>query len=327
VARPAVGSTLVFVFWLIPCQSPGFIPEYLVYAQFAGTLIAAIATALEMRWRCATEEAALRRRMRFLLRLLTAGAAIFLLIWVFFVVYYDREGPAAIIPIGFPGLSCCKSKNPEICIHDELKSYDSAEIAACWGVFPVTSVRLGLAASYWWIAGTSGAWIGLLLLLWREPDWIRPPEVSAPETYDLFVSYTKKDRAFVKRLAKDLRRKGFQIWWDQPEVGAGDSLFDRINTGLSRSRQFAVVLSPDSRSSYWVEREISAALAMEGELLERGVKAKTPFVIPILYKKCEVLPLLKDRLRADFTSSYEDGLRDLLRQLLPPSGPRQSRPS
>jgi hypothetical protein len=315
--RPAVVSAHVFVFWLVPCQSPGFIPESLIYAQLAGALIAAIATALEMRRRRTSEEAALRRRARFLLRLLTAGAVLFVLICFFFVVYYDKKGPTTIIPIGFRGLDCCGGQDPEDCIHDKLNGSSEA-IAACWGVFPVTSVRLGLVASYWLVAGASGALIGLLLrLLWGRPAIVQRP-VSTEWAYDLFLSYSSQDHDFVAGLVKDLQNQGFTIWWDEPGVGAGDSIGASVEEGLRKSRRFAVVLSPSSVSSDWVLDEVGAARALASNRRKQGV---TSYLIPILYQKCEVPELLMGKRYADFTRSRQQGLDELLRQLLPSSEP------
>jgi hypothetical protein len=334
--RPVLGAALVFLLWLIPCQSPPPIPESLRFARFAGTLIAAGAAVLAMRWYRVSGVTILRQRVHRLLRVLAAGAAIFVLIFVFCVVYYDRE-IKALIPVGFPGLDCCEGQDRKDCIHDRLNSSGEA-IAECWGVIPVTSVRLGLIASYWWTACASGAWIGLLLLRWgkstvskaglpeassrvapRPTGEAMPPEASQWE-YDMFLSYSHKDRDFVERLDNDLSNQGYVVWWDHT-IGAGGSVFGSIDDGLEKSRQFAVVLSPDSCKSRWVRREIGSAMSIESERLEQEVGAQAPFLIPILYRECKIPALLKDTEHVDFTHSYEQGFAELIRELLPPSGP------
>jgi len=325
----------------VPCQTPPLIPENLKFARFAGTLIAAAATALEMRWRRDSEEADLRRRARLLLRVFTAGTITFVLICSFFVVFYRDIGKRStvIIPVGFPGLSCCGNKNRQDCIHDYL-NLSSKAILECWGDFRVTAVRLGFVASYWWLAGASGAWTGLLLLLWGRSttDRVGLPEVpheasrpaleaqplAAPEwPYDLFLSYASKDKDFVAHLVEDLESRSLRVWWDQPKVGFGDLIGAAIDEGIQASRRFAVIYSPNAASSKWVRDEIEAARSQESKRQKQGVAS---FIIPILYQECEFPPLLAGKRRIDFTQSYEDGLAELA-ELLQPSRPPQSKPS
>jgi len=126
----------------------------------------------------------------------------------------------------------------------------------------------------------------------------------------VFLSHSTKDRHFVERLAQDLDSRGISVWFSEWEIKVGDSLNDRINTAISESGYLAVILSENSVNSAWVKKELNAAL--EEELSRRSV-----FVLPILIDECPIPVLLKDKLYADFRSNYSDGLRTLLRRLLP----------
>src|SRR6266852_9776443 len=108
---------------------------------------------------------------------------------------------------------------------------------------------------------------------------------------DLFISYSSKDRAFAEKLARDLVRFGVRVWWDQGEIKVGDSLNRRIQEGIFNNRWLAVVLSPNSVASPWVERELNAALIEE---LER----RDVFVLPLLHSKCQLPVFLKDKVYA-----------------------------
>jgi len=125
----------------------------------------------------------------------------------------------------------------------------------------------------------------------------------------VFLSHSSKDKLFVGRLATDLKSRGVPVWFDQWELRVGDSLNEKIEQGISQSGWLAVVLSKNSASSDWVQKELRAAQARE--LRDRNV-----FVLPIIIDDCEIPLFLLDKLYADFRMSYEQGLESLLKRVL-----------
>lgn len=123
----------------------------------------------------------------------------------------------------------------------------------------------------------------------------------------IFISYSHRDRAFVKKLADDLKKKGFSVWWDEWEINVGDSIVQKIEEGIKTSAFLAVVLSPDSVKSSWVRREVGSATMRQ--LSEK----RSITVLPILVAQCEIPVLLGEIKYADFRSDYKSGLKDLLR--------------
>jgi hypothetical protein len=116
------------------------------------------------------------------------------------------------------------------------------------------------------------------------------------QRYDLFISYSSKDRAFVERLADALRRRGLKLWYDQWEMRPGDRLRDRINSGIASSRYFLVALTPSSVAASWVRTELDAAMIRE---LER----QRVIVIPIVFgdlDRTALPPDLKGKHYVDF---------------------------
>ena len=79
----------------------------------------------------------------------------------------------------------------------------------------------------------------------------------------VFLSYSHKDRGFVEQLARDLRANGVTPWYDRWEMLPGDSLVAKIGTALLKNDYFVIILSPNSVSSQWVQRELAAALHRE----------------------------------------------------------------
>lgn len=128
----------------------------------------------------------------------------------------------------------------------------------------------------------------------------------------VFLSHSSADRDFVRRLGADLRESGVHVWIDEAEIQVGDSLIRKIGDGINEVDYLAVVLSPSSVSSKWVNRELE--IALNQEIATDNVK-----VLPILYRKCRIPTFLEGKVWADFTepSSYRLAVEVLLRRLLP----------
>jgi hypothetical protein len=51
----------------------------------------------------------------------------------------------------------------------------------------------------------------------------------------VFISYSHADSPFVDRLAADLQAAEIDVWVDRWEVKVGDSIINRINSGIHES--------------------------------------------------------------------------------------------
>ena len=121
----------------------------------------------------------------------------------------------------------------------------------------------------------------------------------------VFISHSSADKDFVDRLVADLVKRSIPVWYDKMDIAIGDSIPGRVNEGLADCRHFLIVMSPSSMNSKWVQEELNAGLV-------RQIANSGSFIVPLMIKSCDVPPLLAHRRYADFTESYEDGLRDLL---------------
>jgi len=119
----------------------------------------------------------------------------------------------------------------------------------------------------------------------------------------IFISYSRKDSDFVRRLVDDLTSRGVDIWLDQRDIKAGERWDTSVQNGLRDSDYFMVVLSPESVSSENVMDEIAYAMS------------KAKHVFPILFRDCDVPYRLARVQYVDFRESYEDGLERLLEQI------------
>jgi len=120
----------------------------------------------------------------------------------------------------------------------------------------------------------------------------------------IFISYSRKDIAFVRQLAGDLEKAGYDVWWDLTDLRGGDDWPRVIPAAIESSQYVIVVLSPNSAISDWVAKEYTQAL---------GLRKK---VIPIMLKPSSVPFALNTINYVNFSSGdYVDNLNNLLAAL------------
>ncbi len=94
----------------------------------------------------------------------------------------------------------------------------------------------------------------------------------------VFISYSRRDLAFVEKLAADLKEAGLDVWYDLSGLEGGARWRIEIEKAIRESRYVIVVLSQDSVASEWVEREYLYASNLRKD------------VVPLFYRPCD-LPL------------------------------------
>lgn len=142
------------------------------------------------------------------------------------------------------------------------------------------------------------------------PDQSKRLKMKLANENSIFLSHSRFDKPFVRKLASHLQSKGVRIWLDEAEISPGDSIITKIQRGLEEMRYLAVVLSRQSTKSAWVEKELNAALM--DSLSSRAIK-----VIPILIEDCQIPFLLRDTHYADFRGDFEKGFNSLMKTLSP----------
>ncbi len=79
--------------------------------------------------------------------------------------------------------------------------------------------------------------------------------MSASFDYDVFLSYSAKDKAVVRPLAERLRADGIKVWFDEWVLKPGDSIPAKIEEGLERSRVLVLCMSTNAFGSDWAQLE------------------------------------------------------------------------
>lgn len=124
---------------------------------------------------------------------------------------------------------------------------------------------------------------------------ITSPTTREAEEYDVFVSHAFEDKEdFVDELVSEMRKLDLKIWYDTDKLKWGDSMREKIDRGLSKSKYGVVVLSPNyiAEHKYWTKAELNGLFQVE------TINGKT--ILPIwhnLTKKqvVEYSPIIADR--------------------------------
>jgi hypothetical protein len=83
----------------------------------------------------------------------------------------------------------------------------------------------------------------------------------------IFISYSRKDIDFARKLAGDLEKAGYDVWWDLTDLRGGDDWVRVIPAAIESSAYFIVVLSPNSAASDWVAKEYTQALNLRKKII------------------------------------------------------------
>ncbi|MEP7289246.1 MAG: SUMF1/EgtB/PvdO family nonheme iron enzyme [Chloroflexota bacterium] len=71
----------------------------------------------------------------------------------------------------------------------------------------------------------------------------------------IFISYKTDDRAYVSRLAAELRKNGYEVWMDASSLAGSDDWEDEIKSALEQAYAMILVMTSASEKSKWVKRE------------------------------------------------------------------------
>ncbi|MEQ9623218.1 TIR domain-containing protein [Coleofasciculus chthonoplastes] len=83
----------------------------------------------------------------------------------------------------------------------------------------------------------------------------QPPE----ETLDIFISYSRVDSEFARKLNSGLQIQNKTTWFDQESIASGADFEQEIFKGIERANNFLFIISPSSINSLYCDREVEYA--------------------------------------------------------------------
>lgn len=122
--------------------------------------------------------------------------------------------------------------------------------------------------------------------------------------WDVFISYSRRDKSLVHQVAADLQSLGKAVWLDEVEIRAGQNIIDEVSTGMEGSTHFVAFLSEAYLKSVFAREELTSALMDALSPVRRSI-------VPVRLDGAPVPMLLRARKYCDFRSGYIQGFREL----------------
>ncbi len=94
-------------------------------------------------------------------------------------------------------------------------------------------------------------------------------------TKDVFISYSSVDSDEVLEFVSLLKNTGIDFFLDKMDIGWGESIIEKVFSGIETSRYVVVFISTNSLKSPWVKKEILTAF-------QREIESETITLLPIL---------------------------------------------
>ena len=147
------------------------------------------------------------------------------------------------------------------------------------------------------LIGVFGALVGIVVayLFARIKD--------ATDAAKIFISYSHKDKEFVKKLYEELHALPFDILWDQKELQVGDDIKKKTDELIESSDYLLFVSSKNSAGSEWATIEIDKALKLKKK------------VLPVVIDESEPPEIISKILYANFSTSFDEGMDKLVSAL------------
>lgn len=115
--------------------------------------------------------------------------------------------------------------------------------------------------------------------------------------YDVFLSYKSEDHAWVENLKSALQKRGVTVWLDKDAIRPGDLFAQALENGIKNSRAIAIIITPQSMKSKWVQEEYYRALTLANK---KKIK-----ILPCLLQQAEIPGFLSSRQFIDFTDEND----------------------
>jgi hypothetical protein len=98
------------------------------------------------------------------------------------------------------------------------------------------------------------------------------------EKFDAFISHASEDKdELVRQLAREMKRQGMWIWYDEDELEIGNSIRRSIDEGLSNSHCGVVVFSPSFFDKDWPNYELDG-------IVNKHISGKNARLLPVWHE-------------------------------------------
>jgi hypothetical protein len=141
-----------------------------------------------------------------------------------------------------------------------------------------------------------------------EAGEVGRPAVLSDTKRLVYLAHATEDKMLARPIAEGLIARGIDVWYDQWEIGLGDSVRRKMDDGLGGCTHFVALLTHTSLKKPWVNEELDAGLLAAVEGSARFVALRHEIELT------ELPPLLRNRLAPELVLT-DKGLDALAAQV------------
>ncbi|WP_204137227.1 TIR domain-containing protein [Halomicronema sp. CCY15110] len=145
----------------------------------------------------------------------------------------------------------------------------------------------------------------LLHIQFIETSLQQPPVGSL----DVFISYSRTDSDFARKLNETLQEQGKTTWFDQESIASGSDFQQEIHRGIEVANHFLFVLSPESVNSPYCDDEVTYAESLGKRVLTVLCRDVDPKDLHRVLRPVQWIDFRPDA--AEFDASFRELVRVL----------------
>ncbi|MFQ3568753.1 MAG: toll/interleukin-1 receptor domain-containing protein [Aggregatilineales bacterium] len=124
---------------------------------------------------------------------------------------------------------------------------------------------------------------------------------APPPEHDIFLSYSRRDASIMRRVKADLTASGFVVWTDEYLTPGTPSWLKIVEEKISQAACLLILMSPDSRQSNWVGKELTFATAHRVPIFPLLIRGDERSSVPLILSGYQYADVRKERAyRASF---------------------------
>lgn len=124
---------------------------------------------------------------------------------------------------------------------------------------------------------------------------------------DVFISYSRKDSDFARKLNDKLQIAGKNTWFDQESIASAADFQQEIFNGIEVADNFLFIISDDAVTSPYCEGEIQHAAKHNKRFISVLCRETQPKLLPDVLKSVQWIDFLNN----EFSLAFNDVLRTL----------------
>jgi WD40 repeat protein/Flp pilus assembly protein TadD len=117
---------------------------------------------------------------------------------------------------------------------------------------------------------------------------------SGHQNTEIFISYSRKDADFARKLNERLQMNGKTTWFDQDSIAEGSDFQAEINKGIETSDNFIFVISPDAINSPYCAEEVEYAANLNKRFITLNYRPVSPDTMPVALSSVQWLNFEED---------------------------------